>query len=87
MVKEMVESVRFDFLIDENRYLPRPPNLCPAAQLAASMSPDFPLAAQREGWNQSADEGEYFFISNPALGLWASQQRMASDPRKSDQRK
>ncbi len=36
----------------------------------------FPLAKQAEGWNQSEAEGEYFFISNPALGLWASKQRI-----------
>ena len=45
----------------------------------------FPLAEQREGWNKTVEEGEYFFISNPALGLWMSEKR-ASEKKMSEQR-
>ena len=34
--------------------------------------------ALREGWNVLPDGEQIYFIGNPALGLWASRQRMES---------
>ena len=31
----------------------------------------------RDGWNRAADGESFFYIGNPALGLWASQERMS----------
>jgi hypothetical protein len=39
----------------------------------------YDVRSLRDGWNQD-DDGEYYFIRNPALGLWANQNRFeASD--------
>ena len=31
----------------------------------------------RDGWNSSETEGDFYFIRNPALGLWAARSRLA----------
>ncbi|MFP4114956.1 MAG: D-mannonate epimerase, partial [Spirochaetales bacterium] len=38
----------------------------------------YPLAEMRDGWNTTADGEEVYFISNPALGLWAEASRFGS---------
>jgi hypothetical protein len=40
-----------------------------------SMVSRYDLKKLKEGFNQTDDE-EIFFISNPALGLWASKERL-----------
>jgi len=32
-------------------------------------------ASMRDGWNEDVDGSKFFYISNPALGLWASEER------------
>ncbi|NCU25801.1 DUF2088 domain-containing protein [Candidatus Nomurabacteria bacterium] len=34
---------------------------------------------QADGWNRVTDGEEFFYISNPALGLWASRERMTEN--------
>ena len=29
----------------------------------------------KDGWNKTADGEEFYYISNPALGLWAVRER------------
>ena len=31
----------------------------------------------RDGWNNDETEGDFYFIRNPALGLWAARSRLA----------
>jgi hypothetical protein len=38
------------------------------------MSIKYDIKNMKHGWNED-DEGEFFFISNPALGLWAVKER------------
>ena len=38
----------------------------------------FPHETLEEGWNHSVSEGEFYYISNPALGLWALKSQFAS---------
>lgn len=38
------------------------------------MSAKYDIKAMNHGWNEDG-EGEFFFISNPALGLWAVEER------------
>jgi len=39
----------------------------------------FPVNDLKEGWHATSEEGEFYFISNPALGLWASADRLSVD--------
>jgi nickel-dependent lactate racemase len=34
-------------------------------------------AVLRDGWNEDVDGSKFFYISNPALGLWASRERFS----------
>jgi hypothetical protein len=44
------------------------------------MSKKYDIKKLKDGWNKDADTGEkYFFIRNPALGLWAVKSRLESD--------
>jgi nickel-dependent lactate racemase len=43
----------------------------------AAMSNRYDIAKLKDGWNTD-DEGEFFFVGNPALGLWATESRFAS---------
>jgi len=36
----------------------------------------FDTSALTDGWNQSAAEGRFYYVSNPALGLWAAADRV-----------
>ena len=36
----------------------------------------FPVDQLRDGWHSNEQEGQYYYISNPALGLWASAERL-----------
>ena len=36
----------------------------------------YPIANRQTGWQQTDDGESYYFISNPALGLWASRGRL-----------
>ena len=38
----------------------------------AAAAEDYDLSQMKDGWNQD-DQGEYYFVRNPALGLWAHQ--------------
>ena len=42
-----------------------------------TMSERFPVNELADGWNQSDAEGGFYFIRNPALGLWAHPSRLA----------
>lgn len=37
----------------------------------ATMQAKYPIETLRDGWNVSKDNERFFYISNPALGLWA----------------
>ena len=37
----------------------------------------YDIGSLREGWN-SDDDGEFYFVRNPALGLWADRSRFES---------
>mgnify|MGYP000618265727 CR=1 FL=1 len=50
----------------------------------AAMSKQYDIGKLKDGWNTD-DEGEFFFVGNPALGLWATESRFASSD--SSQRK
>ena len=45
------------------------------ADLAAMLA-EFDPAKLRDGWNEMPDGRRVFYISNPALGLWASRERL-----------
>lgn len=47
------------------------------ADLAAVLK-KYPIDKLRDGWQTSSDGEEFFYISNPALGLWASRSRLTS---------
>ena len=36
----------------------------------------YPVEQLKEGWNDSADGEKFYFIGNPALGLWAHKDRL-----------
>jgi nickel-dependent lactate racemase len=42
----------------------------------AAMSKQYDITKLKDGWNTD-DEGEFFFVGNPALGLWATESRFA----------
>jgi nickel-dependent lactate racemase len=44
----------------------------------AAVSQHYNVSALRDGWNVD-DEGEFYFIRNPALGLWAVPSRFEAD--------
>lgn len=44
----------------------------------AEMSDKYPVRELQDGWNTSRDGERFFFISNPALGLWAYRGRFES---------
>lgn len=44
----------------------------------ATMSARYPIAELQDGWNTASDGERFFFISNPALGLWAYRGRFES---------
>ena len=46
------------------------------ANLEAQMQ-RFQFADLKPGWNQNDTEGGFYYIANPALGLWASEDRLA----------
>ena len=35
----------------------------------------YPVDKLKDGWNEDEEEGKFFYISNPALGLWATEDR------------
>ena len=39
------------------------------------MSKIYDTTKLKDGWNKSADGEEFYYISNPALGLWAVRER------------
>jgi nickel-dependent lactate racemase len=39
------------------------------------MSKKYPVDRLKDGWNKDDENGEFFFIRNPALGLWATKDR------------
>jgi hypothetical protein len=40
------------------------------------MSKKYPVDKLKDGWNEDPDGGgKFFYISNPALGLWAVKSR------------
>jgi nickel-dependent lactate racemase len=39
------------------------------------MQKRFSVDKLKDGWNESEKEGKFFYISNPALGLWATKDR------------
>ena len=41
-----------------------------------SMLQRYPAEDLREGWNETADGERFYFIGNPALGLWAHKDRL-----------
>lgn len=41
-----------------------------------AMAERFPVADLEDGWNHNSAEGEFYFIRNPALGLWAHRSRL-----------
>ncbi len=46
-------------------------------ELASTMERYRP-ATLRDGWNELADGERFFYVSNPAIGLWASRDRFAA---------
>lgn len=40
-----------------------------------AMQKRFSVEKLKDGWNEDEIEGKYFYISNPALGLWATKDR------------
>lgn len=44
----------------------------------AEMSERYPVSELQDGWNTTHDGERFFFISNPALGLWAYRGRFES---------
>ncbi|RLN95387.1 hypothetical protein BBJ28_00014046 [Nothophytophthora sp. Chile5] len=44
----------------------------------AAMSAKYPVDKLQDGWNVDADGERFFYISNPALGLWAFRGRFES---------
>lgn len=48
----------------------------------AEVSKKYPIETLQDGWNTSDDNERFFYISNPALGLWAYRGRFesSSDP-------
>jgi hypothetical protein len=43
------------------------------------MSKKYPFKALHDGWQTDSSGEEYFYIANPALGLWAVQSRFETD--------
>ena len=41
-----------------------------------SMLQRYPVESLRDGWNETSDGERFYYISNPALGLWAHQARL-----------
>ena len=41
-----------------------------------SMLQRYPVESLRDGWNETSDGERFYYISNPALGLWAHQDRL-----------
>lgn len=41
----------------------------------AEMKKRYPVETLKDGWNEDATNGKFFYISNPALGLWATKDR------------
>jgi hypothetical protein len=50
-------------------------NAVPYAEMAARYNPD----KLKDGWNMLPDGEEIFYISNPALGLWAFKEKFKED--------
>jgi hypothetical protein len=46
------------------------------------MSERYPFKTLKDGWQRDSSGEEYFFIANPALGLWAVQSRFETDDEK-----
>lgn len=36
----------------------------------------YPVNGMRQGWNETANGERFFFVQNPALGLWATKERL-----------
>jgi nickel-dependent lactate racemase len=47
----------------------------------ASMLKRYDPARLKDGWNEEVDGSRFFYISNPALGLWASRERFRGEHR------
>jgi hypothetical protein len=43
----------------------------------AAMSKQYDITKLKDGWN-TYDEREFYFVGNPALGLWATESRFAN---------
>jgi hypothetical protein len=43
----------------------------------AEVTARYDPATLRDGWNTTADGERFYYIGNPALGLWASKSRLA----------
>jgi nickel-dependent lactate racemase len=43
----------------------------------SSAQQQYDISKLRDGWNESADGERFYYISNPALGLWAHESRLA----------
>ncbi len=41
-----------------------------------SMLQRYPVESLRDGWNETSDGERFYYISNPALGLWAHEDRL-----------
>ena len=39
----------------------------------------YPVDKMTDGWNEDVDGSKFFYISNPALGLWAVESRFDED--------
>ena len=42
----------------------------------AEMSQRYPIDQLKDGWNTMPDGERIYYISNPALGLWAAKSRL-----------
>jgi hypothetical protein len=43
----------------------------------SSAQQQYDTSKLHDGWNESADGERFYYISNPALGLWADESRLA----------